>query len=483
MSDLDEILAGLQQAVDLRQHSKIRFFKPYPKQEQFFEMGATKRERLLIAGNQLGKTEAGAVETSYHLTGRYPPDWKGYRFSHPIRAWAAGESSMVVRDVQQKKLCGQPGVANSLGTGYIPKEDFADTPSMARGVTDAFDTIQVYWHGPDGKVGGISTCSFKSYEQGRLKFQGDSIDWGWCDEEPPLDVYSEMLTRTTATAGILIITFTPLKGPTDVVNRFLRESNADRGAVTMTVYDVTHGAFATKEGREKEMAKYPVHEREARAMGVPILGSGRIFSYSDEMITENPLTYIPSHWVKLWGIDFGIGHPFAATLILWDKDTDVIHVHYAFRMSGGLPINHAAAMKPIGAAVPVAWPHDGDVREKSTGITLVTSYQKEGLRTLAAHATWEDGGISTEAGVLEMQQRMTTNRFKVSRTLMEGDFGEEFRFYHRKDGLIVKERDDILSATRIAIMMKRFAQPVPLGGKIGNLHRKEVADDVDFDLF
>ena len=34
---------------------------------------------------------------------------------------------------------------------------------------------------------------------------------------------------------------------------------------------------------------------------------------------------------------------------------------------------------------------------------------------------------------------------------------EEFRMYHRKDGLIVKERDDLMSATRIAIMMLRIA--------------------------
>jgi hypothetical protein len=35
--------------------------------------------------------------------------------------------------------------------------------------------------------------------------------------------------------------------------------------------------------------------------------------------------------------------------------------------------------------------------------------------------------------------------------------------YHRKDGQIVKERDDIMSATRIAVMMKRYAKAVPLG--------------------
>ena len=30
--------------------------------------------------------------------------------------------------------------------------------------------------------------------------------------------------------------------------------------------------------------------------------------------------------------------------------------------------------------------------------------------------------------------------------------------YHRKEGLIVKERDDLMSATRYAIMMLRFAE-------------------------
>jgi phage terminase large subunit-like protein len=480
LADLDAILAGLQQAVDLRQHSKIRFFKPYPKQEAFFEMGATMRERLLLAGNQLGKSEAGAYEVACHLTGRYPSWWKGRKFDHPVKVWACSESSGVVRDVAQSKLCGHFGVTEDFGTGYIPKGDFTDTPSTARGVTDAYDMIQVRHHNAKGEPDGTSTCSFKSYEQGRLKFQGTSIDVAWMDEECPMDIYSEILTRTTATHGMVFTTFTPMKGPTAVVNRFIVEKSPERGMVTMTIYDALH---FTEEERKQKIADYPAHEREARAMGVPILGSGRIFSYADETITENPLTYVPQHWVKIWGIDFGIDHPFAASLILWDKDADVIHVHYAFRMSGGLPINHVAAMKPVGAAVPVAWPHDGDNREKSTGVTLITSYQKAGLRTLGQHATWEDGGLSTEAGVLEMQQRMTTNRFKVNRTLMQGDFGEEFRFYHRKDGLIVKERDDIISATRIAIMAKRFAQPVQLGGKIGNLHRKEVADDVDFDLW
>ena len=37
------------------------------------------------------------------------------------------------------------------------------------------------------------------------------------------------------------------------------------------------------------------------------------------------------------------------------------------------------------------------------------------------------------------------------------DWWEEFRLYHRKNGLIVKENDDLMSATRYAMMMRRAA--------------------------
>ena len=45
----------------------------------------------------------------------------------------------------------------------------------------------------------------------------------WFDEEPPLDVYVEGLTRTNATGGITIVTFTPLLGMSEVVMLFLTE--------------------------------------------------------------------------------------------------------------------------------------------------------------------------------------------------------------------------------------------------------------------
>jgi phage terminase large subunit-like protein len=473
-AELAEILETLEAAAYRKQYGgQILYFAPYPRQREFFDMGRTKRERLLIAGNQNGKTHAGGYEAALHLTGDYPDWWNGRRFDRPTKGWIAGETSLAVRDIQQKKLCGEPGVESALGTGMIAKNAFADKPSLARGVTDAYDTIQVRH-----KSGGVSIGRFKSYEQGRAKFQGETLDWVWFDEEPPEDVYSEGLTRTVATGGMAYMTFTPLKGRSSVVIRFLDEASDDRGVVTMTIDDALHIPVAE---RAKIIAAYLPHEREARARGVPVLGSGRIFIVPEASLVEAPIEQIPAFWKKLWAIDPGIGHPFGAVLILWDVDADVVHVHHTVRMADALPIMHAAAMKPIGAAVPVAWPKDAGDREKGTGEPISKLYKAHGLQMLADHATWPDGSVSTEAGILEWQQREATGRIKVAAHL--SDWLEERRFYHRKDGQIVKLKDDLMSATRVALMMKRFARPVHLGDKVEPRVGGAIAAGVDFDLF
>lgn len=476
---LAELLETLEAADARRRFKKLELWRPYPKQRQFLELGKTKRERLLMAGNQNGKSETGAFESACHLTGRYPPDWQGRVWKRPVRAWADGETSLLVRDVQQKKLCGPPGVEADFGTGFIPKEDFVDK-SLARGVTDAYDTIQVKHHRSDCTPDGVSTMTFKSYEQGRAKHQGEPIDFDWCDEEPPEDVYSEILTRTTATGGMTMITFTPLQGRSNVVTKFMDEPSDSRAMVVMTIEDAEH---IPPEKRAEIIAGWPAHERDARARGIPMMGSGRIFAYPHETLIEQPILHIPAYWRKGWGIDFGINHPFAAVLGLWDTDNDVIHIHHTIRMGDALPLQHAQPMLAAGAAVPVFWPQDGTQRSKDgTGEPLAAAYRKHKLLMHYEHATWPDGGLSTEAAVIEMQERITTGRLKVAAQL--GDWWHEYDMYHRKDGMIVKVNDDLISATQKLIMMKRFMRAVALGEKPTQRRRNDgQAADVDFDLF
>src|SRR6516162_2679716 len=55
-----------------------------------------------------------------------------------------------------------------------------------------------------------------------------------------------------------------------------------------------------------------------------------------------------------------------------------------------------------------------------------------------------------------MLVRMESGRFKAFKHL--NDWFEEFRLYHRKDGKVHKEGDDLMAATRYAVMMLRFAR-------------------------
>jgi phage terminase large subunit-like protein len=92
------------------------------------------------------------------------------------------------------------------------------TLHSARGLADCIDSVFV-----KHVTGANSTLGFKSYDQGRERWQGETLDFVWFDEEPPLDVYTEGLTRTNATGGMVYMTFTPLLGMSDVVMMFLQE--------------------------------------------------------------------------------------------------------------------------------------------------------------------------------------------------------------------------------------------------------------------
>src|SRR5262249_41039914 len=58
--------------------------------------------------------------------------------------------------------------------------------------------------------------------------------------EPDADIYTEVLTRTNIGSGPIWMTFTPLKGASEVVRRFTIEKSPDRAVVTMTLDDVDH---------------------------------------------------------------------------------------------------------------------------------------------------------------------------------------------------------------------------------------------------
>tara|TARA_Y100001933_G_scaffold237310_1_gene260026 strand:+ start:3746 stop:5596 length:1851 start_codon:yes stop_codon:yes gene_type:complete len=165
-------------------------------------------------------TVAGAYETTAHLTGKYPHWWEGARFNKRIRAWVAGDTNETTRDIIQLELLGEvttgkDGRKAFDGSGLIPRECIGQ-PKWKAGVQDLADTVPI-----QHTSGQWSSLAFKSFDQGRRSFQGTAKELIWLDEECPLDVYSECLIRTATTRGIVMTTFTPLKGLSENVLQFL----------------------------------------------------------------------------------------------------------------------------------------------------------------------------------------------------------------------------------------------------------------------
>lgn len=213
-SELVDLLAERQRRIN---RNRLATYRPYTKQREFHDAGATYRERLLMAGNQLGKTFSGAAEVAYHLTGKYPDWWTGRRWERPVRWWAGSKTGEVTRDGVQRLLVGEPKDTTRWGEGMIPGDALIDH-SRRQGVPDALDSVLVRH-----VSGAVSTLGFKSYDQGREKWQGETLDVVWFDEEPPMDIYMEGLTRTNATGGMVYLTFTPLLGMSDVVHMFITD--------------------------------------------------------------------------------------------------------------------------------------------------------------------------------------------------------------------------------------------------------------------
>lgn len=200
----------------------------YPKHMEFFTLGATVRSRCFMAANRVGKTfSAGGYEMACHLTGRYPEWWPGRRFRHVIRAWACGKSFETTRDIVQTTLLGEVEFQGPRklvdGSGVIPRDCIGlqqGSITWKSGVADMIDTIKI-----KHISGGWSKLGFKAYAQGRGAFEGTAQHVIWDDEEPPMDVYGEQVIRTATTKGLMMITFTPLAGMSEVVQQFLPDDD------------------------------------------------------------------------------------------------------------------------------------------------------------------------------------------------------------------------------------------------------------------
>lgn len=408
----------------------------YPKHLSFFAAGQAHMERAAIAANRVGKTTMSAFETTLHLTGRYPEWWPGRRFKHAVEWWAASDTGETTRDILQLEFMGK---IDHIGTGMIPSECIIGEPSRRRGVADAIDTVRV-----KHVTGGESSLSFKSFDQGREKFQGTKKHGISLDEEPDFGVYTECLTRLMATVpgeddGMMICTFTPLKGMSAVVLTFLNDPNPNRFVLTLGFDDAPH---LSEESKAKLLGSFPPHERDARSKGTPQLGSGAIYPVPESEILVDDFA-LPDHYPRIYGLDVGWNKT-AAPWGAWNRETDVIYLYSEHYQGQAEPPIHAAAINARGDWIPGVFDPAARGRSQIDGQTLLEKYVDLGLKLSPAQN-------AVEAGIYEVWTRLSTGRLKVFKSL--NNWIQEFRLYRRNEkGQIVKEKDHLMDATRYLVM-------------------------------
>ena len=416
----------------------------YQKHLEFFSLGSDHKERLMLAANRIGKTEGcGGYEVALHLTGRYPSWWTGKRFDKPIRAWVAGKTNETTRDIIQRKLLGDicyEGSKKRLdGTGLVWGDSIGDI-RWKQGVNNLVDSVSI-----KHISGGNSLLGVKSYEQGRGAFEGTEQHVIWLDEEPPLDVYTECLVRTMTTAGVVLCTFTPLEGMSEVVLHFLpggrlEEATKPNRAVVMATWDdVPHLSQADKDMLWESI---PPYQRDARSKGIPQLGSGAIYPVSETDFVVQPFE-IPVWWPRVYGLDVGWNRT-AAVFCAWDRDDDVLYIYSEHYRGQAEPVIHAEAIRSRGSWLPGVIDPASRGRGQRDGEQLLRSYLDLGLDILPAVN-------AVESGIQRVWMRMSTGRLKVFSSCQS--WLQEYRLYRRdENGKIVKENDHLMDATRYAVM-------------------------------
>jgi phage terminase large subunit-like protein len=311
----------------------------------------------------------------------------------------------------------------------IPKDCIIETKSK-RNIPDAVETIRIRH-----SSGGISTIIFKSYDQGREIFQGNEYDGIFFDEEAPLDCYSEALIRTMTTGGFTVLTFTPLKGVTELVMTFLENSQETdakfpKYVQTITWWDVPH---LDSKDIEEMLAATPPQLRDARSKGIPTVGTGLVYPVDTSTLIVDDFP-IPKHFKRLYGMDVGWNST-GALWGAWDLDNDVIYITSEHKQGMAEPIVHAAAIKSRGEWIKGQIDPASRGRSQVDGQKLYEIYRDLGLKIYPANN-------AVEAGIFAVWERMTTGRLKVFKSCSQ--FLRELSLYHRDDnGKIVKKNDHL----------------------------------------
>jgi len=255
---------------------------------------------------------------------------------------------------------------------------------------------------------------------------------------------------------MLMLTFTPLLGMSEVVLSFLPGGRLEDVAsttkfVVMATWD--DAPHLDEEAKKELWLSIPPYQRDARSKGIPQLGSGAIYPVPESDFIVEPFQ-VADHWPRGYGMDVGWNFT-AAVWGAWDRKTDTIYLYHEYKRSQAEPSIHSHGIQAPGKWIPGFIDPASRGRNQKDGTQLIEDYKALGLQLEMA-----DNGV--ESGLYAVWNRLSTGRIKVFKSL--GAWLTEFRLYRRDDkGKVVKENDHLMDCTRYleSRMSMMKTKPVP----------------------
>ncbi len=208
----------------------------------------------------------------------------------------------------------------------------------------------------------------------------------------------------------------------------------------------------THDAKEALWNSIPPYQREARSKGIPQLGAGAIYPFSESEVRVAPFE-IPAHYPRAFGFDTALAGTTAAVWSALNRDTDVLYIYDVYKRSHADTPTHAAAWKGRGMWIPGAGDAAGVVDADRT--QFIQRYRDAGFDvSLPIKAV--------EEGITAVYDRLSSGKLKVFSSC-EAWFSE-FRVYKRDGkGRVVKQNDHLMDATRYLIksgIQRARVQPV-----------------------